>query len=185
MAGSHRAYPDLLSNLRSVDMVTYDRVLQRPSLNCDALLELSNDARDALALHGAMGESMSKKVADFLRAAAKDEAYDILTIDLPTIMTCRLDKLLAEMVTHPMADAPNGNPWEDMAPAKRLLRQWRARFRERYFDIDQTRYHNLAKTGLLRDVVFDQGAMDDDQLWRAKSCEVLSESEGNLQFEAG
>ena len=59
------------------------------------------------------------------------------------------------------------------------------RFREGYFDLDQSRYSDLARTGLLRDVEFHDTARSDARLWRAKPCEALSEAEGNLRYQAG
>ncbi|POR34072.1 Uncharacterized protein TPAR_05767 [Tolypocladium paradoxum] len=175
----------LLSNISSREFVAFDDAHGYSSLNEAALLELCDAARAGLA-KGNTPEDTAEKAMNFLKAAAKDETYGISTIEIATVRNARMDKLLADLLSpeRHVAASPT-HMWKDLATAERLQRQWRARFREKYFDLDQTRYLGLTKTGHLRDVVFDDRTNDDRHLWRARHCEALSEGEGNLQYEAG
>lgn len=174
-----------MSNLRSSGLLKFDDASQRPSLNEEALLELSDAARAGLT-KGHTDKSVADKATQFVQAAARDEMYGIPTIEISTIANARLDKLLADVLSpENHVEVGASHAWSDLPMAERLQRQWRARFREKYFDIDQTRYLTLSKTGLLRDVIFDDQAKNDHELWCAESCEVLSAGEGNLRFEAG
>jgi hypothetical protein len=60
-----------------------------------------------------------------------------------------------------------------------------ARFREKYFNIDQIRHQNLSKTGRLKDIMFNDIAADSWDLWQAEGSETLSGLESNLQFKPG
>ncbi|KND95309.1 hypothetical protein TOPH_00585, partial [Tolypocladium ophioglossoides CBS 100239] len=177
----------LLSNISSRELVAVDDAYGNFSLNEAALLELCDAARAGLA-KGNTADAVAERAMDFLKAAVKDETYGISTIELATVRNTRIDKLLADILSpekHAAASPPHPHPWKDLPTAERLQRQWRERFREKYFDLDQTRYLSLTKTGHLRDVVFDDRTNDNHQLWRARHCEALSEGEGNLQYEAG
>ncbi|PNY27898.1 Uncharacterized protein TCAP_02176 [Tolypocladium capitatum] len=150
-----------------------------------ALSELFDAARAGL-VGGKTTNAVAERAMDFLKAAVEDETCGISTIELATVRNTRVDKLLADILSpdkHAAASPPH--PWKDRPTAERLQRQWRVRFREKYFDLDQARYLSLTKTGHLRDVVFDDKSNDDRRLWRARHCEALSEVEGNLQYEAG
>ncbi|KAF4506863.1 hypothetical protein G6O67_006901 [Ophiocordyceps sinensis] len=175
----------LLSKLQSSGLVRFDDVSSKPCLDEQALLELCDAARAGL-LEGSMTEAVAEKVTRFLRAAVKDESLGIATIELSTITNTRLDKLVADLQSPENFIGTNlPHFWRDYAAAERLQRLWRARFRERYFDVDQTRYSNLPEQGLLRYVDFDDTKRGHGHLWQAVACELLSGGQGNMQFEAG
>lgn len=150
-----------------------------------SLLALCDAARAGLAGADTSAATIAGAM-DLLRAAVEDESRGLPTMELSTIRNTRLDKLLADILS-PQNHAAAGPScqWADVATAERLQRQWRVRFREKYFELDQSRYLALAKTGLLQDVEFHESARHYGRLWRAKPCQVLSEGEGNLQYEAG
>lgn len=180
-----RLTPALLSKLQSSGLVRFDDVSSKPCLDEQALLELCDAARAGL-LEGSMTEAVAEKVTRFLRAAVKDESLGIATIELSTITNTRLDKLVADLQSPENFIGTNlPHFWRDYAAAERLQRLWRARFRERYFDVDQTRYSNLPEQGLLRYVDFDDTKRGHGHLWQAVACELLSGGQGNMQFEAG
>ncbi|KAM4054604.1 PPIC-type PPIASE domain-containing protein [Hirsutella rhossiliensis] len=163
----------------------FDDVSRKACLNEEALLELCDAARAGL-VEGSTTEAVAEKVTRFLRAAVKDENHGMATIELSTITNTRLDKLVADLQSpENLVGTTLPHLWRDCAASERLQRQWRARFREKYFDIDQTRYSNLSKQGLLRRVTFDDREGRNSELWRAIACEVLSGGQGNMQFEAG
>ncbi|KAK7430053.1 hypothetical protein QQZ08_003444 [Neonectria magnoliae] len=122
----------------------------------------------------------------FLAAVLRGETNNVPMIEFTTIQNARLDKLLSEIINpdnHPKP-APT-NLRDEVLLAERLQRRWRTRYLEKYFTIDQDRYHSLTKTGRLRDVVINSASDNSQGRWRAKTFEALSEVEGNLQFEAG
>ncbi|PHH91083.1 hypothetical protein CDD83_1711 [Cordyceps sp. RAO-2017] len=176
----------LLWNLHANELIKFDDFLGKPCLNERALLELCDAARAGLADSSVAEPAVADKVAEFLRAAVRDEAYGIATVAFSTILHARLDKLVADVLS-PEGRAGTGqpHPWLDYSMAERLQRHWRARFRERYFDIDQMRYSSLSKAGRLSHVAFVDKDKDGLQLWRATACELLAGGEDDLQFEAG
>lgn len=175
----------LLSKLHSTGLVKVDDVSRKACLNEEALLELCDAARAGL-VEGSMTEVVAEKVTRFLRAAVKDESHGSATIELSTITNTRLDKLMADLQSpENLIGTSLPHLWRDCAASERLQRQWRARLREKYFDIDRARYSNLPKQGLLRHVTFDDRQGGQGQLWRATACEALSGGHGHMQFEAG
>ncbi|KJZ72163.1 hypothetical protein HIM_08428 [Hirsutella minnesotensis 3608] len=169
---------DLLSTLHSGDLITFDYANRRPRLNEEALLELCDAARTGLA-EGGMAEKVAEKVTEFLNAAVKDEAWGKATLKLSTLIKTRLDKLLTDL----LRPENRAHVWglSDYSVAEKLQRQWRMRFREQYFDIDQIRYAHLYKKGLLHDVTFDDRETDATQVWRAEASEAPSEGQGNIE----
>ena len=169
-------------------MVAFDDAHGGRSLSEAELLELCDVARASLA-KGNTTETIIQRVAhDLLKDAVKDETQGISTIELPTVRNARIDTLLVDILSpEKHAAASRTQPWKNLIPtAERLQRQWRARFGEKYFDLDQTRLSSLTKTGQLRDVAFDNRTDDvNHQLWQTRPCEALSEGEGNLQYETG
>lgn len=121
----------------------------------------------------------------FLNAVLKDEVSGSSMIDFPTIQDARLDKLLSDIINPGNRPSPLPTRFrDDVVMVEKLQRQWRARFKELYFTVDQERYLRLPKTGRLRDVEMSTSTERDHRLWTTKTFETLSEIEGN-QFEAG
>lgn len=112
---------------------------------------------------------------------AYDESDDRYSVNMDTISTCRLDKLLSDIL---LAEYACGE--ESVSLAHNLQRNWRLRFRQEYFDIDKTRFAKIAtKYGHLHDITFRDTHRLPEGRWQAKRCESLSELEGNQQFEPG
>lgn len=149
------------------------------------LLELSDDTRAHLLEDASLGDS-ADIIKRILRELVRDESGAMPVLDFGTIQNARLDKLLSDMLTlshqqtslHPRLRI-------DTLMAERLQRLWMARFREKYFNIDQIRYQNLSKIGRLKDVTFNNAAADNWELWQAEDCKTLSGLESNLQFKPG
>jgi hypothetical protein len=96
------------------------------------------------------------------------------------------DKLLSDMLTPGYQQALSSpRSRVDTLMAERLQRLWMARFREKYFNIDQIRHQSLSKTGRLKDVMFNDAATDSWDFWQAEGSKTLSGLESNLQFKPG
>ncbi|GJN77414.1 hypothetical protein PLIIFM63780_000905 [Purpureocillium lilacinum] len=150
-----------------------------------ALFELCDIVRAGL-ISGDTPETATESITDFLEAATIDELRGIPTIGLSTIRKTRLDKLLIDMLNpENHIDAGPSYPWTHLEIAQGLQRQWRARFRERFFDLDQSRYRALRETGPLRGVTFRDVVEVDGDLWHVPVCNPHSEGEEALQHEPG
>lgn len=154
-------------------------------LNEHKLLELSDDIRAHLLEGASLGDS-AEIIKRTVRELVRDESGAIPVLDFAAIQNARLDKLLSDMLAlghqqallHPRIRV-------DTLMTERLQRLWMARFREKYFNIDQLRHQNLSKTGLLKDVIFNDAATGSWDLWQAEGRETLSGLETNLQFKPG
>lgn len=150
----------------------------------DSLLELCDTVRTNLD-EGRLG-SRWEEAMGFLAAILRDEMDGKPVIELSTVENARLDKLLADIADSKARPYPAPSRFrDDVTLAERLQRRWRARFRQGYFVIDQGRYLNLPKTGRLRDIAINSQAEGRHDLWKAKSCQTVSELEGNLECEPG
>ncbi|KAL7946309.1 PUA-like domain-containing protein [Trichoderma barbatum] len=121
-------------------------------LNEPKLLELSDDIRSHLVEDASLGPR-AEVVKRALRELVRDESSAIPVMEFAIIQNARLDKLLSDMLTvgHQQASF-HLRPRIDIVTAERLQRLWMARFREKYFNIDQTRHLGLSKTGALKDI---------------------------------
>ncbi|UKZ80605.1 hypothetical protein TrVFT333_008367 [Trichoderma virens FT-333] len=173
--------PDLYSALLSIGLLDS----RNKRLDDAKLLELSDDIRSHLVQDASLGPRAGV-VKRALRELVRDESSAIPAIGFATIQNARLDKLLSDILTlgHQQASS-HLRPRIDTDMAERLQRLWMARFREKYFNVDQTRHQNLSNTGTLKDVVFNNITSDGWELWQAKECRTLSELEWNLQFKPG
>ncbi|KAL6867938.1 hypothetical protein J3F83DRAFT_761322 [Trichoderma novae-zelandiae] len=144
-------------------------------LNEPKLLDLSDEIRSHLLEDASLGPR-AKIVKRVLGELVRDEGAAIPAVSFSTIQNARLDKLLSDILTlgHQQASAHH-RPRFNMVMAERLQRSWMARFREQYFNIDQTRHEDLSQSGRLNDV----------ELWQAGKCKTLSGLEWNLQFKPG
>ncbi|UNI14242.1 hypothetical protein JDV02_000891 [Purpureocillium takamizusanense] len=183
---------DRICSLTQVGMTSGDVSPKSPcvtrglGLTEAALFELCDIVRAGLVGDNSPPETATESITTFLEAAAIDEMCSIPTIPLGTIRKTRLDKLLIDILSpENHIDAGPSYPWTHVETAQRLQRQWRARFRERFFDLDQSRYRALSKTGALRGVTFCNVVEPDGDLWQAAACNSLSEGEGNPQYEPG
>lgn len=149
------------------------------------LLELSDDIRAHLLEDASLGDS-AEVVKRTLRELVRDESGAMPVLDFATIQNARLDKLLSDILAlgHQQTSL-HPRPRIDTLTAERLQRLWMARFREKYFNIDQIRHQSLSKTGRLKDVTFNNAATDNWELWQAENCKTLSGLESNLQFKPG
>jgi hypothetical protein len=154
-------------------------------LNEPKLLELSDDIRSHLLEDASLGHR-AEVVKRVLRELVRDESSGLPVLDFATIQNARLDKLLADMLTlgHQQTSL-HLRPRIDTLMAERLQRLWMARFREKYFNIDQIRHLSLSTTGRLKDVMFNNTTADSSQRWQAEDCKTLSGLEWNLQFKPG
>lgn len=174
--------PDIYDALSSIGLL--DPGTRR--LNEPKLLELSDDIRAHLLEGASLGDS-AEIIKRTLRELVRDESGAIPVLDFATIQNARLDKLLSDMLTlgHQQALLPPRSR-VDTFMAERLQRLWIARFREKYFNIDQIRHQNLSKSSRLKDIMFNDAATDGWGLWQAEGSETtLSGLESNLQFRPG
>ncbi|KAJ6446479.1 lysozyme [Purpureocillium lavendulum] len=149
------------------------------------LLELCDASRAGL-IDGNTPRVTVQSATSFLEAAALDEMCGIPSIGLGIIRKARLDKLLIDILNpENHLDTGLSYPWPRTETAARLQRQWRARFRGDFFDLDKTRYQALPKTGPLRGVTFRDVADSAGDSWRATATEALSEVGRDSQYEAG
>ncbi|PON28036.1 hypothetical protein TGAM01_v203173 [Trichoderma gamsii] len=175
-------YADIYDALSSIGLL--DPGTRR--LNEPKLLELSDDIRAHLLEGASLGDS-AEIIKRTLRELVIDESGAIPVLDFATIQNARLDKLLSDMLTlgHQQALLPPRSR-VDTFMAERLQRLWIARFREKYFSIDQIRHQNLSKSSRLKDIMFNDAATDGWGLWQAEGSETtLSGLESNLQFRPG
>lgn len=174
----------LLSNLPSPSLFKFDSS-RKPMLDDGAILNLCDAARSGL--RGSLGlDSKVKTVLAFLEAVLADECNPAPTMQISTIIASRLDKLLTDMLD-PSTFSSHLLTSYGMDPStpERLQRRWRSRFRERYFDLDQTRYLSLSDTGRLQGVVFDDNTKSDTKIWCVEHRITLPTARGNPHFEAG
>jgi hypothetical protein len=127
------------------------------------------------------------EVTDLLEALQRYETRRLPNLDFETVKYARLDKLLADLQNPDYRPAPVPLRYRtDMTVARALERLWRVKFLESYFVIDQTRFEELPRTGLLKDVSFIFGpTKPGHELWQAQTNENLSEPERDAQFVAG
>lgn len=149
-------------------------------LNEAILLELSDHVRACVQEQKSFG-TWADAVLKLLNALNDDEEDEWCSLKLDTIRACRLDKLLTDMLV------PDGQSLfpDHYSAAEHLQRQWRSRFKQTYFDMDKTRYLEFGKRGQLRDVTFRKPELFSQGCWQTNNCDILSEAEGNLHFEAG
>ncbi|KAL6910642.1 hypothetical protein GGI43DRAFT_427205 [Trichoderma evansii] len=174
-------HPDIYDALSPVGLIDPGgRRLSEPKL-----LELSDDIRAHLLEDASLGDG-ADIIKRTLRELVRDESGAMPILDFVTIQNARLDKLLSDILTlsHQQTSL-HPRPRIDTLMAERLQRLWMARFREKYFNIDQIRHQNLSKTGRLKDVMFNNAAADNWELWQAEDCKTLSGLESNLQFKPG
>ncbi|KAK1245059.1 hypothetical protein MKX08_004688 [Trichoderma sp. CBMAI-0020] len=165
-------YTDIYDALSSIGLL--DPGTRR--LNEPKFLELSDDIRTHLLEGASLGDS-AEIIKRTVRELVRDESGAIPVLDFATIQNARLDKLLSDMLTlgHQQALlSPRSRI--DTLMAERLQRLWMARFREKYFNIDQIRHQNLSKTGRLKDIMFNDVATNNWDLWQAEGSreEVIS-----------
>ncbi|KAL7798497.1 hypothetical protein V8C37DRAFT_399267 [Trichoderma ceciliae] len=117
------------------------------------LVELSDDIRSHLAEDASLGPR-AEVVKTALRELVRDEGSGMPVLDFVTVQNARLDKLLSDMLAigHQQASF-HLRPRIDTVMAERLQRLWMARFREKYFNIDQIRHlgrEEVLPTGTVR-----------------------------------
>jgi len=104
-----------------------------------------------------MSSPLLEDAVALLNALVEDEENPIRPILFLDIKAACLDKLL-EDITNPYYHLPDHPPLtfrETIAKAQYIQKMWRSRFRHDYFTIDVTRCHELRKTSLQRDIVFN------------------------------
>lgn len=161
-------------------MASYTDHLHGSRVDSQALLQLCDLGRSNLANCKRLGSTTSD-IMCLLGAMSNDEVRGLPTLELDVIRETRLDKLLVDI------QKPDNHltSVSHIALIQRLERRWRSRFKEDYFDMDKARQDELITTGRLRDVIFNKTATAAFNLWQPKGNEVLSEVEGNLQYEPG
>jgi len=148
---------------------------------------MCDSVRSSLAEKQALGPD-ALKLQRFLDNVLRDEVHNaegILDYDL-IVNTC-LDKLLDDLVdpfkrpSGPMNAIHVGA----LSAATSLQKQWRNRFREKYFEMDDVRKVNMLKSGRLRDISFhaapDTGIVE----WKAKKPDNEKDPALNIQFDPG
>ncbi|KFA68801.1 hypothetical protein S40285_01160 [Stachybotrys chlorohalonatus IBT 40285] len=173
------------STLASFDISKNNDASEGLTLTEKTLLSLSDAVRLNLLQTKTLGPRAGE-VRAFLGDMVKREYETKPSIHFSTIKNARLDKLLSDILKP--ANRPFQLPIQaraDIAIARSLQRQWRARYREAYFDIDQTRYETLAKTGRLNNVIFNDTGNNLYHPWAPQSYSSLSGIEINRPLEVG
>lgn len=154
-------------------------------LNEPKLLDFSDEIRSHLLEDHSLGP-WAETVKRVFRKLLRDEGAALPAVSFATIQNARLDKLLSDILTlgHQQVSS-RLRPRLNIAIAERLQRSWMARFREEFFNIDQTRQEDLSKSSRLKDVVFNKKAANGWELWKAAKCKTVSGLEWNLQFKPG
>lgn len=169
-----------LRGLPSSGLASLTNPLNRYQFNNTLILELCDSVRSYLQEDNSLGPRADEMV-QLLRAMGNDESDGRYSVNMDTISACRLDKLLADIISPGKVCSE-----EQISIANNLQRKWRLRFRQEYFDLDKTRFTKLvAKYGQLRDVAFRDTQLFRHERWQAQRCESLSEVEGNQKFEPG
>lgn len=124
-------------------------------------------------------------------APATSQASQKITFSI--IQNTRLDKLLAEIIHVYEIESSSARPpipevglGSEVAKAQSLQRCWRARFKSKYFALDQYRLENLFRNAL-RDVLLSAIASDGLGIWSPKEpiTQELSEAEVSLHYNPG
>lgn len=142
------------------------------------LLELCDEARIYLRERRTL-EFHSPIVALLHRLLHEERSNP--TISLSTITSTHVDRLLAELIK---PENMQGTAQYSVL-AEKLERKWSLRFRQKYFDIDQTRYESLPTKGLLKDVSFNARAKTDATRWRPKKLRGTLRQDHDAQLEVG
>jgi hypothetical protein len=147
--------------------------------------------REAIVYNECVGPDAGK-LSWFLEAVLKDEECKHPTMDFDTIRHARLDKLLDELLYFSLLMEQASYTAElplrfrvDVAHSKRLRVIWRRRFREQYAMINQLRCAVMVKGGRLKDVSFTSAVTYNLGMWQTSMSNLVSEAEGNQQFEPG
>ncbi|ETS06369.1 hypothetical protein M419DRAFT_4649 [Trichoderma reesei RUT C-30] len=141
-------------------------------LNEPKLLDFSDEIRSHLLEDHSLGP-WAETVKRVFRKLLRDEGAALPAVSFATIQNARLDKLLSDILTlgHQQVSS-RLRPRLNIAIAERLQRSWMARFREEFFNIDQTRQEDLSKSSRLKDVVFNKKAANGWELWKAAKCKT-------------
>ena len=137
---------------------------------------------------GDYGDEVLEKLGHFIR----EECLGNFCIDIETIKHTRLDKLLLDVARFFYPPASTVKHITIPTVAASLERQWNARFKSHYADLDGVRMNEMSSIGLLKGVTFiGSGTIlpaptDFDKLWMSTPTnEDLSELEGNNKFLPG
>lgn len=155
------------------------------------LLNLCDSVRASIKHEESVGPD-AIKLGIFLEAVLKEEDSRHPTMDFVTIEYARLDKLVEELLQFAELMNAASNSAElplrfltDVAHCKKLRTIWRHRFREQYVMIDQLRCAVMVKGGRLKNVSFASAVTYDLGMWHTEAANLVSEAEGNQQFEPG
>lgn len=163
----------------SPPIIPDSRPLEQFQLTETSLLALCDRARARLLEHNTL-EARST-IVNLLRELLFDEQTTSPCLDLETVMSTHLDKLVSDLLK------PENMHTTGLcaAIAQKLERRWSIRFRQHYFDIDKRRMEKIAKNGILHSVTFNESTKTGKELWKAKQCQALSEAEVDMRFEPG
>jgi len=152
------------------------------------LLNMCDSVRASLTTSNSLGR-YGVHLIKFLQGVLADEVHEtagVLSFD--TILEARLDRLLDSLLD-PLNKPPEllDSHRVALTAASTLQKQWKARFKERYAEIEDVRNHITLTTGRLRGVSFVEGpAGNGISRWAASEpSENLPELEGSTQFEPG
>lgn len=150
-----------------------------------SILALSDSVRASLTENLSLG-SDTIRLTQFLNSVLADEVHDGRSLSFDTLLKAHLDKLLQDLLD-PLKkpDPVPGTIFAVMTAAKSLEKSWRARFKERYADIDKRRLSAMLSNGALRDVTFAALSADNVVTWKAKQVTPACEVEDSYKFRPG
>ena len=152
-----------------------------------ALLEMCDSVRVSLTTSNSLGSHVEQLIK-FLRSVLADEVHEtaaVLAYDV--ILEARLDRLI-EALLDPLNKPPEpiDSHCVAVAAASTLQKQWKARFKEKYCEMEETRNRTVLTTGRLRGVSFVAGPVGDRiPRWEVNLGEEPPEPEVAKQLEPG
>lgn len=142
--------------------------MQMTGPDTKSLLRLSDSVRSSLAERKSLGPRAAKLI-NVLEGLASDETNETpMRLDYETIVDAHLDKLLDDLLDpfkKPVPAPPRH--FAVLRAAATLQKRWRARFKEKYLDMDEVRQTAMLTTGCLRNVEFRAVAADGFAVWEA------------------
>jgi len=156
--------------------------------NVETLRDMTDVVRDALN-RGSFPTQEMEVLSEILRVFLIDEQSTQRAPDLSIIIESRVDKCIEAINktnSSIMADAPRFH--EILMRASSLQHKWQARFKDKYFSIDNERIKDMKKMGALRDMTLNSAGWKNKQLWTVTDIQrslLISAKEGDLGFQPG
>lgn len=193
MQAGRRRLEALSENSYTTDSLFADSIfsgtsmgLGDPWFKTDVLLDLADDARTGLymrTLH--LQHNLVERLAVFLQTAISEEDRGMQTIEFDAVKDAHLDKMLEDIMQGcKEGKVKTGKPLGYLADT--LARAWMARFRAKYFMLDEIRMVDMTMKGRLKGINFVPATAPDAKepfSWKAAGGGPISE--GTLALNVG